>query len=203
MSDEPRSPQTATKRRSRRFVVRDPEDHRATEKIEAFLAGPSTARGRRMNGADAARAAESALDTRADFLTALRRETARAARYRRPASVVAVDFELAHGDPGGHGGRAAHIDQIDRLAAPIGFTLRREARDTDRIARVGPNRFHVLLPETNAADAERFVDRARQACEVWFAGAGLPVRLRIETASADGDRSFAETLAALEARLSA
>ena len=183
-------------RRARRFVVRDGDDHRVTEKIEKFLSGPRSRR--RAHSApriEPARAAESALDTRTDFAAAIRREMARTERYGRPATVVAVEFAVGVTPvPGG---------QIDRLAGPIGFTLRREARDTDRIARVAPNRFHVLLPETSEADALRYIDRARQACEVWFTGAALPVRLRIEAASAGRDRSLADALAAVEDRLSA
>ncbi len=183
-------------RRARRFVVRDGDDHRVTEKIEKFLSGPRSRR--RAHSApriEPARASESALDTRTDFAAAIRREMARTERYGRPATVVAVEFAVgATPAPGG---------QIDRLAGPIGFTLRREARDTDRIARVAPNRFHVLLPETSEADALRYIDRARQACEVWFIGAALPVRLRIEAASAGRDRSLADALAAVEDRLSA
>jgi GGDEF domain-containing protein len=183
-------------RRARRFVVRDGDDHRVTEKIEKFLSGPrSRRRAHSATRMEPARATESALDTRTDFAAAIRREMARTERYGRPATVVAVEFAVAttHA-PGG---------QIDRLAGPIGFTLRREARDTDRIARVAPNRFHVLLPETSEADALRYIDRARQACEVWFTGAALPVRLRIEAASAGRDRSLADALAAVEDRLSA
>jgi hypothetical protein len=173
-------------RRARRFVVRDGDDHRVTEKIEKFLSGPrSRRRAHSATRMEPARATESALDTRTDFAAAIRREMARTERYGRPATTHA---------PGG---------QIDRLAGPIGFTLRREARDTDRIARVAPNRFHVLLPETSEADALRYIDRARQACEVWFTGAALPVRLRIEAASAGRDRSLADALAAVEDRLSA
>lgn len=183
-------------RRARRFVVRDGDDHRVTEKIEKFLSGPRSRR--RTHGpprVEQASAAEDALDTRTDFAAAIRREMARTERYGRPATVVAVEFAVATTPAPGA--------QIDRLAAPIGFTLRREARDTDRIARVAPNRFHVLLPETSEADALRYIDRARQACEVWFTGAALPVRLRIEAASAGRDRSLADALAAVEDRLSA
>lgn len=183
-------------RRARRFVVRDGDDHRVTEKIEKFLSGPRSRR--RTHGpprVEQASAAEDALDTRTDFAAAIRREMARTERYGRPATVVAVEFAVATTPAPGA--------QIDRLAAPIGFTLRREARDTDRIARVAPNRFHVLLPETSEADALRYIDRARQACEVWFTGAALPVQLRIEAASAGRDRSLADALAAVEDRLSA
>ena len=189
-------PRPLGRRRARRFVVRDGDDHRVTEKIEKFLSGPRSRR--RTHGytrMEPAQAAESALDTRTDFAAAIRREMARTERYGRPATVVAVEFAL--------GATPAHGGQIDGLAGSIGFTLRREARDTDRIARVAPNRFHVLLPETSEADALRYIDRARQACEVWFTGAALPVRLRIEAASAGRDRSLADALAAVENRLSA
>ena len=183
-------------RRARRFVVRDGDDHRVTEKIEKFLSGP---RSRRRTHSPARMgpppAAESALDTRTDFAAAIRREMARTERYGRPATVLAVEFDVATTPASGA--------QIDRLARPIGFTLRREARDTDRVARVAPNRFHVLLPETSEADALRYIDRARQACEVWFTGAALAVRLRIEAASTGRDRSLADALAAVEDRLSA
>ena len=213
-------------RRPRRFVVRDSDDHRVTEKIEKFLSGPKNhKRTHTMTRLEPATAVQTALDTRTDFAAALRRETARAERYGRPATVVAVEFAVGGSATNGqdhtesdpwenlrrapfstpdvHAGNG-HVDgQIDRLAGPIGFTLRREARDTDRIARVAPNRFHVLLPETSEADAIRYIDRARQACEVWFTGAALPVSLRIEAASAGRDRSLIEALAAVEDRLSA
>jgi GGDEF domain-containing protein len=190
-------------RRAPRFVVRDGDDHRVTEKIERFLAGPvqqgPVTIAPRM---DRARPMEMVLDTRTDFAAALRRETARAERYGRPVTVVAIEFATAAaGAPGVIAG--ADHGSADRLARPIGFTLRREARDTDRIVRVAPTRFHVLLPETSEADAFRYIDRARHACEVWFIGAELPIRLRIETASASPDRSLMEALAAVDDRLSA
>ena len=186
-------------RRAPRFVVRDRDDHRATEKIERFLTGPVPPdEGPLDRRPERARAAEAVLYTRTDFAAALRRETARAERYGRPATVVAIEFV---GLPGAPANR--DFDATDRLARPIGFTLRREARDTDRIVRVAPNRFHVLLPETSEADAFRYIDRARYACEMWFMGAELPIRLRIETASASPDQSLIEALAAIEDRLSA
>jgi hypothetical protein len=226
MPDErQKPPRPPGPRRPRRFVVRDGDDHRVTEKIEKFLSGPKNhKRTQRPPRTEPPTAIQSALDTRTDFAAALRRETARAERYGRPATVIAVEFAVGGGPMSGlpptvdrweHLRRApfstpdrdamsGHIDgQIDRLAGPIGFTLRREARDTDRIARVAPNRFHVLLPETSEADAIRYIDRARQACEVWFSGAALPVSLRIEAASAGHDRSLIEALAAVEDRLSA
>jgi GGDEF domain-containing protein len=200
--DEPSSRSRA--RRPRRFVVRDGDDHRATEKIEQFLSGPR-AKARQRVRPIPPETVEPALDTRSDFVAAVEREAARTERYGRPATVLAVEFAVA--GPGNDAVLAQPpgpiVRQIDRLAAPIGFTLRREARDTDRIARVAPNRFHVLLPETTADDAARYADRARRACEVWFAGAALPVQLKIESASSGDGCTLRDALAAIEDRLSA
>ena len=206
MPDDLHRDAPAARRRVRRFVVRDTDDHRATAKIEEFLSGPR-ARGR--TGARTAKApgrVDTNFDTRSDFAAALARETARTERYGHPATVLAVEFEIADPATSGASSRISggeRARQIDRLAGPIGFTLRREARDTDLIARVGPNRFHVLLPETSEADASRFIDRARRACEVWFAGAAIPVSLRIEAASSGRELTLTDALAAVEERLSA
>jgi hypothetical protein len=200
MPDDRSHPDRPAPRRVRRFVVRDAEDHRTTEKIEEFLTGPRTrARPRRARSADVGGSPPVAdLDTRTDFVAAVRRETVRSERYGHPATIVAVEFAIAAA-----GGVAADDRQIDRLAAPIGFTLRREARETDRIARVAPNRFHVLMPETVSTDANGYIDRARNACEIWFAGAGLPVRIRFEAASSSPRQSLTAALEAVEERLTA
>lgn len=216
MPDDASRKQATPRRRARRFVVRDTDDQRTTEKIEEFLSGPR-ARGRiGQRPTPALGRVDPNFDTRSDFATALAREAARADRYGRPATVVAVEFALA--DDHGRGpsdarpartetsieDRAARAArQVDRLAGAIGFTLRREARDTDRIARVAPTRFHVLLPETGEPEASRFIERARRACEVWFAGAAIPVELRIEAASSGRSVSLAQALAQIEERMSA
>lgn len=207
MPDDPSAPQPPRRHRPRRFVVRHADDQRVTEKIEEFLSGPRSRNrtgGRRT--ASAPPPADRPLDTRTDFVAAVQREAARAERYGRPATVVAVEFtmdEPTRIGPAAETARRAQIEEIDRLAGPIGYTLRREARESDRIARVAPNRFHVLLPETSERDARGYVERARRACEVWFAGAAIPVRLRIEAASTARDRTLTEALAAVEERLSA
>jgi hypothetical protein len=200
MPDDRSHPERPAPRRARRFVVRDAEDHRTTEKIEEFLTGPRTRdRPRSLRSADVTSAPTVAdLDTRTDFVAAVRREAGRSERYGHPATIVAVEFAIE-----ASGGKPADERQIDRLAGPIGFTLRREARETDRIARVAPNRFHVLMPETVSPDAAGFIDRARQACEIWFAGAGLPVRIRFEAASSGPRQSLTAALEVVEERLTA
>jgi PleD family two-component response regulator len=200
MPDEPLKPDRPAPRRGRRFVVQDADDHRTTERIEEFLTGPRT-RARPRGLAPAKRrgtAAVTELDTRTDFVAALAREARRFERYGRPATVIAVEFDIESS-----GGLPVDDHLVDRLAGPIGFTLLREARETDRIARVAPNRFHVLLPETELTDAAGYVERARTACEVWFGGAALAVRIRFEAASSSPRQSLDEALAAVEDRLTA
>jgi GGDEF domain-containing protein len=197
MPDDRSHPERPAPRRGRRFVARDTEDHRTTEKIEEFLTGPrnrSRPRGVRPSAPSTATTIGD-LDTRTDFVAALRREADRSERYGRPATVLTVAFQidLVTGTP-------ADDRQIDRLAGPIGFTLRREARETDRIARVAPNRFHVLLPETGSSDAAGYIERARKACEVWFAGAALAVGMRFEAASSSPRLLLTEAMATLEGR---
>jgi hypothetical protein len=205
MPDDPSAPQPR-QRRPRRFVVRHADEQRVTEKIEEFLSGPRSRQRTGGRGPAPAPRADQALDTRTDFFAAVQREAARAERYARPATVVAVEFtveEPTRIGPSAHAARRDLTEQVDRLAGPIGYTLRREARGTDRIARVAPNRFHVLLPETSERAARGYVERARHACEVWFAGAAIPVRLRIEAASTARDRTLTEALAVVDERLSA
>lgn len=59
----------------------------------------------------------------------------------------------------------------ERAAPAIGTAIRKAARETDRVARVGPSRFHVLLPETEEAEASAVATRIRAAC------GAIPVRL--------------------------
>ena len=111
-------------------------------------------------------------------------ENARLLRYRRPVTVVMVEVEglrrLAErlGD-----------DPVDRLLPTIGDALRREARATDWVARIGDGRFAVFLPETDEIQAINYVERIRLVCEPWLASSAVPLWLAIgwsgPTASSD------------------
>lgn len=92
------------------------------------------------------------LDTRTDWDDALHHEDARVARYGRPASVLVVALGLSVGP------------LAERAVPSIGNAIRAAARETDRVARVGPGRFHLLLPETEEAEANAVADRIRAAC---------------------------------------
>ena len=111
-------------------------------------------------------------------------ENARLLRYRRPVTVVMVEVEglrrLAErlGD-----------DPVDRLLPVIADALRRGARATDWVARIGDGRFAAFLPETDEIQAINYVERIRLVCEPWLASAAVPLWLAIgwsgPTASSD------------------
>jgi diguanylate cyclase (GGDEF)-like protein len=99
-------------------------------------------------------------------------EDRRFARYRRPATVVLAELDGLESVVAQLGPEAA-----DRLIGPIGATLRRGARTSDFVARVGHARFAVLLTETDEVAATNFVERVRAACDLWFAAGRSSVRL--------------------------
>jgi hypothetical protein len=172
-----RAPKTA---RRPRFVL--PADHhddeRVGEVIEAFLDGPPV---RTRRGPHAPRRRPTVvrdagrpipMDTRQDWDSALRHEDARLARYGRPASVVVVRL---------HGSATA---ALDRVAGRVATTIRERARETDRVTRVASDRFHVLLPETDAVDAAAFAERLRVACVECLDGRSASAGLEVSAVAA-------------------
>jgi hypothetical protein len=125
---------------------------------------------------------------RIEFGAALERESLRAARYGRPASVAIVELVPE---------RASQ--QIDlwlrSLAGPVSRTLRQSARSTDLVARMANARFHVLLPETAEVGAGRFAERVSTACQSSIDDTGAPLAIRVTVAVATPDHSLEEALA--------
>jgi hypothetical protein len=165
MSELPDEPLPSRRRAPRngcrpRFVLpADHHDERVGEVIEAFLDGPPerarrAPRTRAFPRRNKLRAVRKPIpmDTRNDWETALRLEDARIARYGRPATVLVIRLHVPI--PGTE----------DRFAARVGGIVREIARETDRVTRAAPDRFHVLLPETEEPEAEIVADRLRDAC---------------------------------------
>jgi GGDEF domain-containing protein len=194
---EPQPPRRSTTARTRRpkfALPADPPDERTSERIEAFLDGPKQerrSRPRHLRSEALRRPRRSvAIDTRTDWDAALRQEDARVARYGRPAAVIVVEL---HPSQDGHD---------DRFAARVGSVLRDHARETDRIARVGPTRFHVLLPETSEPEATVLAERVRATCAAWgTVGPGLPVTITAVAATPRGGGTLAEALHDAQIRL--
>jgi diguanylate cyclase with GGDEF domain len=201
-------------RRTRKFTLPDHhhdegQDDRTDEHIEAFL----TTRTRRRRPKPSGRVRRPIeLDTRPDWMTALRHETARQERYGRPAAVLLIELvpgvAAAHGTgdaiPSVNGDGA--WNGIDVLARHVADAIRAEARESDRAVRFGASSFRLLLPETGDRAARAVAQRIDQAvmanAEHLGSGAGLTIDVAspagigtLEDAVADAERRLAGRLA--------
>jgi diguanylate cyclase (GGDEF)-like protein len=123
-------------------------------------------------------------------------EAARATRYHRPVTIVLV--ELA--------GLGRLTDRVgaaaaDRLIPPVAATIHRHARAADRLARLGPTRFGVLLVETDEVRAINYIERIRSNCDIWLAAGAMSVRLSVGWAEIRPDRSVEAAVGEAEQRL--
>lgn len=187
---------SARRRRTPRFVLPDDRhDERTAARIAAFVEG-SSARSRRhgaIDDRDRPRRPHE-LDTRPDWNAALQHESARHARYGRPAAVLLLELQA--------GSDAA---SIDRAARGLGEVIRVDVRETDRAARVGPMSYRLLLAETSARAARHVaarLDRAFQDGDRREDRPGWPqTKLRIEIAAPARGESLEDALIAAERRL--
>jgi hypothetical protein len=128
------------------------------------------------------------LPGRLEFGAALERESLRAARYGRPASVAIVELIPER--------QNQSIDiWLRSLAGPVSRTLRQSTRATDLVARVANTRFQVLLPEPPEQGAGRFAERVSSACQGSINTTGAPVAVRVTVAVATPDHALEEALA--------
>lgn len=203
---------TSESTRARRFALPDLADERTGESIEAFLEGPDVRRRRppsrlALDAPGASREADSTVPTaygppaaprpsadlrrlpgRLEWNAALDRESARAARYRRPASVAIVELKAERANQ--------PVDPfLPSLAGPIARAIREDSRATDLVARVASARFQILLPETTEAGAERLAERVAASCRRHIASTGAPVTVRVSVAGTGLDDSLHEALA--------
>jgi diguanylate cyclase (GGDEF)-like protein len=135
-------------------------------------------------------------DLPAGWARRLADESARIQRYGRTSTIVLV--ELAGLD------RLAErlgTDAAERLIAPIGSTMRRLARSADNLARLGPTRFAVLLPDTDEVKAINYVERVRGACDVWLEAGAVSLRLAMGWAEISASQGADVALHDAERRL--
>ena len=182
---------TSESTRARRFALPDLADERAGESIEAFLHGRGT-----KSASPAARASHSptgaavalrAMPGRLEWNAAIDRETARGSRYERPAAVAILELRPLRS--------GAAMDSWLRVhTAPVGQVLLRQSRASDVVARVGPTRFQVLLPETTAAAAGEFVNRVVGECQEQLRTLGAPVRVQASFAASTPELPLRDAL---------
>jgi diguanylate cyclase (GGDEF)-like protein len=97
------------------------------------------------------------LTNRRHFLALAAAEWSRFQRYHRPLTLLLIDLDRLKtiNDRFGHAaGDAAMITMAE--------TFRSNRRDTDIVARVGGDEFAMLLPETDAAQAQIVAERLRR-----------------------------------------
>jgi GGDEF domain-containing protein len=191
---DPADPATPSRpprpRRSPKFVLPEHhQDERAAEHIEAFLDGPVAAPRRAPLVDDRIRRPVE-LETRPDWMIALRLEGARHARYGRPASVLLIELQ---GDDSG-----VSLDGVARTLADV---IRAEARETDRAVRVGASSFRLLLPETGARAARTLAERLDRGFAAGSQGPVGSIALCIEVATASRTGTLEDALSEAERRL--
>ena len=148
----------------------------------------------------------SALANRSDALTEtllpgewnriLADEDARIYRYGRPATVVVIELDGLDGFVSALGQPAA-----DRVLVAVADTLKRQARSADYVARLGPGRFGLLLPETGEVEAVNLVERLRALCDLWLESGSIALRLAIGWASPAAEAGLAETYVEAQERM--
>jgi hypothetical protein len=176
--------------RARRFSLPDLEDERVDEAITAFLHGPKHKRGRPDEPASPIAAGNpfGTIQNRMAWMEALRRESARNLRYRRPAAVMVVAGVPSVASP------EASV-WLKRVAGPIAHAVQRGVRETDLVTRTAEARFQVLLPETTGREAARVAERVEADCEIWLQAIGAPISLRSAVAAATTDLTLESALA--------
>lgn len=117
------------------------------------------------------------LDNRTAWQELLAIEEARRGRYSRPVTIVSGDLDnlKAVNDRFGHAAG-------DRFLCAAADLLRQSARKTDRVARVGGDEFLILMPETEATGAARYMSRVRAALRRVAFPEGLSISLGAATA---------------------
>ncbi len=140
----------------------------------------------------------SGLPARIAWEVALGREEPRFARYRRLVSIVVVELD-------GLVALAERLGQAtaDRLIPPVATTLSRFARQADLVAQVDHGRFLLMLPETDEVAVINYIERVREACDMWLSTGAVSVRLAIGWASPPPGGTLADAFRIAEERMQA
>jgi diguanylate cyclase (GGDEF)-like protein len=176
----------------RKFRMPEEDEYPSAESIEAFLAGP------RRSPSGTMLDEQTGLDTGFGWEVAVDREEKRVARYGKSVTVVVAELDRLDALAALLGGENA-----DRLIPPVASTLRRLARAADLVARTGHARFQVLMPETDEIQAINYVERVRDACDLWLDAAAVSVRLVVGWASAGSGVTIRDAARLAEQRMHA
>jgi diguanylate cyclase (GGDEF)-like protein len=116
-------------------------------------------------------------------------EDARIGRYGHGATIVIIELEGLD--------RLINVlgrEAGDRVLPAVSDALSRNARGADHLARLGPARFGILLPETGEVEAVNYVERVRQVCDLWLESGAIALRLAIGWASPTNETTLNDAL---------
>jgi diguanylate cyclase (GGDEF)-like protein len=116
-------------------------------------------------------------------------EDARIGRYGHGATIVIIELEGLD--------RLINVlgrEAGDRVLPAVSDALSRNARGADHLARLGPARFGILLPETGEVEAVNYVERVRQVCDLWLESGAISLRLAIGWASPTNETTLNDAL---------
>lgn len=135
------------------------------------------------------------LENRSAWEELLASEDARRTRYAERVTIVSADLDglKAINDREGH----AAGDQALKAAAEL---LRRSARASDHVARVGGDEFLVLMPHTDETGGERFMARVRAGLAVVLRGTGCD-SISLGAATSRDDEALAAAVARADAAM--
>ena len=175
---------TSESTRARRFALPDLADERtgspSRRSSTAAAAKSAVQAGSGAHPSPGDAVALRSMPGRQEWNAAVERETARAARYERPAAVAILELRPLR--------PTVTMDSWLRVhAGPLGQVLLRSTRATDVVARVGSARFQVLLPETTAEAAGEFVERVVGECQEQLREIGAPLRIAASVAATSPD----------------
>jgi diguanylate cyclase (GGDEF)-like protein len=131
-----------------------------------------------------------------EFNRLLADEDARVSRYRHTATVVIIELDGLERLVATLGREAG-----DRVLPAVADALSRNARAADHLGRIGPARFGVLLPETGEVEAINYVERVRQACDLWLESGAVALHLSMGWASPGPESSLADAVARAQERM--
>ena len=126
----------------------------------------------------------------------VRKEAARLKRYRRTACIVLVEFAGLE-DVAAWLGRELAVELFARLARALAAQI----RTSDDICRIAPDRFGILLVETDEVAAINFVDRVRPMLRKHIGNKDIGLRVRIGWASPPDGGGLTDAMTIAENRL--
>lgn len=117
------------------------------------------------------------LSNRRYFIAFAERELERARRYQKPLAILAIDVDFFKNINDNYGHSVGDLT-LQKFAAVCNEVL----RESDLLGRIGGEEFAILLPETDAHQAQEISERLRKSlseCRVTLPDTGISVQFTV------------------------